>query len=162
MINFIYRNKQYRIIECTLEDIPSHLGRVYPYVESDMVEVQVKRMIKAVQNNNAHKLVDENNETKVFFYYTPEDKQNVHAIALWYNSLRLFVVSLVWFRHYTNTNSIFIDPHKDIVSFRFLVDDDSIRSYYFNKTNLRIDLFGYKIRRLVKNIYEKLGIIWVE
>lgn len=145
MKSYKYRNKIYSIKHCVAEDIPFHLERVLSYLQDDEIEPYTSRMNEAIQNSTAYKLVNENGDTEVFAYYEQKDNRQVHGISLWWNSIRLFAIFGIWFRYYTENIYVHINPHKNnLISFKFLVEDDSIRDYKLRGTSLCIDMFSIK------------------
>lgn len=162
MKSYKYKNKIYKVKPCTLKDIPSHLEKVLSYLQDDEIEAYVLRMDEAVYNGTAYKLVDEYNNTRVFAYYIQKDKQIVDGVSLWWSSFRLFVLFGMWFRHYTNNKEVYIMPHKNnFISFKFLVDDASIKAYHKHSTSLLLDMYSIKSMRVIKNIYENMNIVGV-
>lgn len=157
----MYKNKLYKISNCTTKDIPSHLGRVLPYLTDDEIEPYVLRMDEAVYCGTAYKLIDENDNTKVFAYYQQKDRQQVHGISLWWSNIKMFAIFGIWFRSYTNNRYVYIMPHVNkLIGFDFLIEEDSIRSYHFNGTALLLDLYSEKSGKIV-DIYERMNVIEV-
>ena len=158
MKSYKYRNEIYTISQCTVEDIPSHLERVSSYLDTDELISHEQRMKEAVNCDTAYKLVDSNGNTKVFAYYEYVDYQIVNGIALWWTTLRMFAIFGVWFRSYTDIRDVYIVPHKNnLVSFQFLVTDDSMKGYHFNGTPLILDMYTKKCDRIVK-LYEAMDV----
>jgi len=158
MNKYIYNNKTYTIELCTLEDIPSHVEKVSLYWNRNEERIQVDRMINAVENGTAIKLVDEDNETKVFAYYEQISESESNGIALWWSSIRLFAILGMWFRRYTFNHYVYITPHKEgLATFEFLVENQSIRNFKKKGTPLVLNLYSIKTERIVK-LYESMNV----
>lgn len=161
MKSYKYRNEIYTISQCTVEDIPSHLERVSSYLDTDELISHKKRMEDAVVANTAYKLVDSKGNTKVFAYYEQMEYQVVNGIALWWSSLKLFAIFGVWFRTRTDIRDIYIKPHNNnLVSFQFLITDDSIRGFHFNRTPLILDMYTKKCNKIAE-LYESMNVVEV-
>ena len=69
MKQYRYKGRLYLVTECTLEDIPSHIERVLSYWTSANVDIkeQTKVLEEAVNNHTAFKVVNDNNNTRIYF-----------------------------------------------------------------------------------------------
>ena len=78
MKQYSYNNKIYTVINCTLEDIPSHIERVLSYWKSTNTDInqQIELLQNAVKADTAFKVVD-NDNVKAFIYMIKERKINL-------------------------------------------------------------------------------------
>lgn len=143
-----------------MQDIPYHLDRVLSYLANeDEIDRQKLRMEEAVYSGTAYKLVDEDDNTLVFFYYEQRSEQEIDSIAIQLYSKRLFAITAVWFRRHTYNRYIYIMPHEveQLNHFEFLATDESIRYHHVYNTPLIVDLFSQKLERL-RELYDKMKV----
>ena len=154
MEQYIYQGNIYSIVNCTLEDIPSHIERVLSYWESTNVDLDKQRTLleEAVINQTAFKLVDENNNTMAVIYYIKMTYDSGQSNLLWFKDKRMFAMLCYFLRLGVNIHYIYFMPHsKDYITFEFIVQDRSIRLFHSHNQPLKIDLYSRKSQMLYED-----------
>ena len=165
MDKYMYKSKVYSVVECTLEDIPSHIERVFSYWQSANVNIteQTSLLEKAVANHTAYKVINDNGDTEAAIYYEHTHLQSVMSYYLWFKDKRMFAILCYFLRMRKYLHYIYFLPHvKNYIPFEFIVDDDSIRAFHLNGTPLRIDLTSKKSNYLYEDHFKAYDIRRIE
>lgn len=157
----MYKGKIYSVVECTLEDIPSHIERVFSYWDSAGVDIteQTSLLRKAVENHTAFKVINEEGITEAAIYYEHIYLQSVTSYYLWFKDKRMFAILCYFLRMRKYLHYIYFLPHtKNYIPFEFVVDLDSIKAFHINGSPLRIDLTSRKSDYLYEDHFKAKGI----
>lgn len=161
-------NKLYTLEYCIEDDIPSHIQRVLSYWEKAKVDIeeQTEQLKECVASRTALKIVDSNNETMCCIYFRADDIHTVQCYLLWIGNKKIFSMICFYLRQHSEIENLYFYPHfMDIVPFRFVVDEKSIRMYYNNNTPLLINLHSQKSYKMYTFYFERYGIkelSWVD
>lgn len=154
MKQYKYQGIIYSIVNCTLEDIPSHIERVLSYWESSNVNIDEQRtaLEKAVNEGTAYKLVDAENNTTAVIYYVKTAFGTGQSNLLWFKDKRMFAMLCYFLRLGANIHYIYFLPHsKNYIPFEFVVQDSSIRLFHSHNQPLKIDLYSRKSHLLYED-----------
>ena len=165
MDKYMYKGKVYSVVECTLEDIPSHIERVFSYWESANVDIteQIKLLENAVNAKTAFKLIDEDGNTEAAIYYEHLFIQSVTSYFLWFKDKRMFAMLCYFLRMRKYLRYIHFLPHaKNYIPFEFIVELDSIKAFHIHGTPLRIDLASKQSYELYEDHFVAKGIRRIE
>ena len=161
MKQYLLFNNTYSIIPCTVEDIPSHIGRVLSYWENSNVdiEVQTEYLIKAVESCTAFKVVNQNNIELAVIYCNELKRQVMQSNLLWLRSKIVFAILTYHFRTYEDIRVIQFLPHdKKFIPFEFAIKDSSIRTFHSRNTPLIADLYSAKSQLMYEKYFKDLNI----
>ena len=161
MKQYEYKGRIYSVVNCTMEDIPSHIERVSSYWESANVDIQeqTKLLEQAINENTAFKLIDDEDTSKAFIYCIMMGDNEAQSNLMWLEDKRMFAMLCYYLRLTANIHIIYFKPHtKDYIPFEFVVQDSSIRSFHNNDTPLKIDLYSTKSTKLYEDHFLSRGI----
>lgn len=161
MRQYKYQGNIYSIVDCTLEDIPSHIERVFSYWQSANVNIDEQRVLleKAVNEHTAFKLVDEHDNTMAVIYYIKIAVDSGQSNLLWFKDKRMFAMLCYFLRLGVNIHYVYFMPHtKNYIPFEFVVQDRSIRLFHSHNQPLKIDLYSRKSQILYEDHFLAKGI----
>ena len=142
-----YRDKYYSIINCTKEDIPSHIERVSSYWTSYGIDFNEQRkwLEKSVEQTNAYKMVDTSNRLYACAYLLPANTYTMQAVLGWFHTKIAYAIGCFFARQTLGLRTIAIMPHtNDFIPYQFAVDEGSIRAFYDLGSPLLIQLCSKK------------------
>ena len=145
MKQYKYKGRLYSIVNCKVEDIPSHVERVSSYWDTNQVDVtqQIKYLTQCIQSGLAKKLIDDKGRLQVVIYCMHIRDTEVSSHLLWARSKKLLAIMSWYLREHQDIAVIYFTPHsKDFIPFEFIVAPHSIRSFHSHDTPLMIDLFS--------------------
>lgn len=161
MKQYNYDNKVYTVINCTLEDIPSHTERVLLYWKSTNTDIdeQIKLLQDAVKANTAFKVIDDTGTTKACIYYNLLHWQTGQSNYLWFENKRMLAILSYYLRMYCNLVKLLFKPHsKTYIPFSFIVEDSSIRLFHSHDYPLEVNLWSKKCISVYENHFVKYNI----
>jgi hypothetical protein len=151
MNQYKYRDSIYSVVNCTIEDIPSHIERVLPYWKPNNVDVDKQRTVleQAVNEGTAFKVVDTDGNTKAVIYYIKFKVNSGTSNLLWFEDKRMLAILCYYLRLKANMLYLYFMPHsKNYIPFEFIVQDSSIRLFHSHNQPLKINLYSRKSHRL--------------
>lgn len=149
MKQYKYQGRIYSIVDCKVEDIPSHIERVSSYWPSEIIEDQTETLKDCIENGIAIQLINDKGKPQAVIYCLPIKEQEVKSHLLWIRSKRLFAILAWHLRTYLDISKVVFMPHsKDFIPFEFMVTPASIRRFHSHNMPLIIDLFSPENREL--------------
>lgn len=155
-----YKGKRYSIVNCTLEDIPSHLEKVYQFIPDEKArKEQQKWMIRSVTSSRAYKILSPANVELAYIYLKDFHDTKTMEVASWYSTWQWFLVLTYWLRSYTFTWKIYYKPWRDtqLVEWQFITETNDIIHYHETGEPIKVDLWGEKCRKAFE-VFEKMDI----
>ena len=154
-MKYLINNKTYIVKKCTLKDINKDILKIYDYASLTGIDNQIKRMKQAVVNSTAYKIVDTNNNTLSALYYSLKDYYSLVGITFFHTSYIDLVILFEYVRNLGKYKYCYLPPHKNIVKFKSLVEESSVRQFYSKNTPLVIYYKSNKYRKIIK-LYDRL------
>lgn len=154
-IQYQLRNKIYTIVDCSENEIPSHLERVSQYWSQlpESIESQIARLKQCIDSNTAIKILDEKNNLSLVCYTIPStlDKTAYIGHMLWTTSNRFIALFFHWLHTHKKVYVIsFMPISMNPVPFAKIVEDMSMQRYYNFHTPLKVNLSKGKASKFVK------------
>lgn len=154
-MKYLIKNNIYQIVNCTLDDVDKDILRVYEYASLTGIDNQIERMKQAVINSTAYKIIDINNNTLSALYYSLKDYYSLVGITFFHTTYIDLVLLFEYIRNLGNFKYCYIPPHNNIVKFKSLVEESSVRQFYSKNTPLVIYYKSNKYRKIIK-LYNRL------
>lgn len=155
MVTYTYRDKEYSIVPCTLEDIPSHIERVLSYWKSTGTDLKTQyELLKAcVLAGKSFKVITDN-KSVAYFYTKPITKYMYMDVYTWFKNGIALAICLDYVYHYTSMKSVQFLPHqRDKVSYKRLLTKFNLL-YYKNSTEpITVDIKNAKITTIYKHYF---------
>ena len=149
MKQYRYKGRIYSIVNCKVEDIPSHVERVSSYWPVEMLEDQIDSLKDCIENGTAIQLVSDKGKPQAVIYCLPIKEQELKSHLLWTRSKKLLAILAWHLRTHLDISKIYFMPHsKDFIPFEFMVTPQSIRRFHSHNMPLVIDLFSPTNREL--------------
>lgn len=147
MKQYKYKDRIYSVVNCSYDDIPSHVERVSSYWPVEVREGQVNLLKECVERGMAKQVINDKNITQAVIYCLPVRDTEVTSHLLWAKGKRMLAILAWYLRVHLDIAKIYFMPHsKDFIPFEFMVEPYSIRSFHSHNTPLLIDLFTTKNR----------------
>lgn len=139
------RNKIYSVVDCSVEDIPSHIERVSSYWEESNTDIwyQSQLMKLAIDEGLALRVLDNTEEERLAIYIVlhRNSEHTANGCLLYTKDNRSLAMALDVYKRDKEIAKIFFMPHKlPPVPFSDIVEISSIRKYHDFRKPLEVDL----------------------
>ena len=154
---YLFKDIVYSIYNCTKQDIPSHIEKVYQYWSNGDIKVnmdkQYKLLEQSVEDELAFKLVDSNDNVCALLYAIIKEPQYANIYLFW-GSRKPFIamITTYGFCNYAVTARFY--PHYiNHFPYEFLINDISIRSWRAYKTPIEVTPYSEEYKKFIKLNY---------
>lgn len=161
MLQYMFNNRAYSMLNCTYKDIPSHIERVSLYWKQYNVDIpyQQNMMEDSIDENNAFQLVDSNNECKAYIYLTLYKPTKYKCVVMWFERKIYLSILFYFLKQHKNLHYLYFMPHtKEFIPFRTMLDDMQVKSFIRHGTPIGIDFYSKKSNNLYKYYFERLHV----
>ena len=134
-LQYQWKDRIYKLVNCTKEEIPSHSERVLSYWKQSGSDPEdhYRAMKISIDNGIAFKIVDEDNKEYLTTYlsYYRTSKQTVLGHILWSATKFALAMAMHHVKNDLEVASIFLIPLlPNLIPYSFIVDTNSIKLYH--------------------------------
>ena len=134
-LQYQWKDKIYKLVNCTKEEIPSHSERVLSYWEQagENPEDHYRAMEISIDSGIAFKVIDNTNKEylTVYFSYYKDSRQCVLGHVFWTATKFALAMGLHHVKNDLEIASIFIMPLlPNYIPYSFLVDNTSVKLFH--------------------------------
>lgn len=156
MVKYNYRDCEYSIVPCILEDIPSHIERVLSYWKSTGTNLnkQYELLEECVYTNTSFKIIKNSTETVGYFYCKPISKRVYMVVFTWFKNGLVLSIGLDYIYRYTSIEYVKFLPHqRNKVSYKSLLTTFNILCYRNSVEPITVDVKNEKITSIYKRYF---------
>lgn len=161
MVNYFYRNQQYSVVPCSLEDIPSHIERVLSYWETTNTNINTQKFYleECVKANEAFKVLNDKNESIACLYWKGIDKNKAIAYYCWFkNGLALAIGQDYAYRYFPYEIVYYVPHERTKLHYKCFHTFASALAFHKSKDSVPINIRNPKMMSHYRKYFKENGV----
>lgn len=143
-------NTIYTVSECTINEIPSHIEKVFSYWTDTNIDENKEYMEIEVREGTTAKITDEEGNLCACTYFLRLTPNTARVTLLWFSRKPYAAMLMDYVRTEMNLNKVEFNPHTtvDDVPFKFGLNDSTIFRHNVTGSPLVCNMHGTLMNKL--------------